>query len=584
MRSVIYTAVFILLLIPAVLFAAEETGGVENVFAYGAGLRALGMGGAFTAMEGDSSLTYWNPGAMAFNQYKEVSLFGTRTIADSYYFSGFYTNPTMSLGTIGIGGLGVTTGGIESYDEYASPITSASSNYFHYQLLIGYGYNFRWGLGLGGSVKIEQMRITEYKGAGMSFDLGAYYSFKRLPWLSVGAVVQDVWGTGIKIADEFEKNTRIYKAGAASTFLLGKAQTTRLTLAFDTRFYTDNYNPDPGSLLHDMSLGAELAFSEQLMFRTGYRYFTFSSLFSDLPQGISLGMTVKRWGFGLDYAVTFEDSDWQGPAELLMRVGLSYRFGKSIDEKKREQAEAIRSQIDDGIREATQDYEQQLEDLSAEYEKEQEQLLQDLETSYQKKLESVDETIEDARQEIIADLSAQFEADKQKTLEELADQYEDDRETLERRLIDERSDYEEQMETLQRQFEEEKVTIREQTSADETFKSENYAKGLQLYSDGKYEDALAAFEAVSAADENYLNVKEYMARSRAEMKDVGSYDKEILDFYYAGIDLFVQKRYKDAITEWEKILEIDPYNKLAIRNIKEAEDRLRKLEELGIEE
>ena len=35
---------------------------------------------------------------------------------------------------------------------------------------------------------------------------------------------------------------------------------------------------------------------------------------------------------------------------------------------------------------------------------------------------------------------------------------------------------------------------------------------------------------------------------------------------------------------WQQILEIDPYNKLAYRNIAEAEARLRKIEELGISE
>jgi len=75
-----------LLLLPIAVFGAVETGGVDSIFSYGAGLRALGMGGAFTAMIHDPSLAYWNPGAMAFNQHKEISLFGTRSIADSYYF------------------------------------------------------------------------------------------------------------------------------------------------------------------------------------------------------------------------------------------------------------------------------------------------------------------------------------------------------------------------------------------------------------------------------------------------------------------------------------------------------------------
>ena len=174
-----------LLFLPLTLSAQVETGGVDNIFSYGAGLRALGMGGAFTAMKHDPTLAYWNPGAMAFNQHKEFSLFGTRTIASSYYFSGFYTNPTINLGTLSIGSLGMYTSGIQSYDENASPITGAKTDYLHYQILLSYGYNFKFGLGVGATAKIEQMRITDYKGTGASFDVGVLYTPPPLPWLSL---------------------------------------------------------------------------------------------------------------------------------------------------------------------------------------------------------------------------------------------------------------------------------------------------------------------------------------------------------------------------------------------------------------
>lgn len=563
---------------------SDETGGAENVFSYGTSLRALGMGSAFTAMTKDATLAYWNPGAMAFNQYREVALFGQRTIASSYYFSGFYTNPTLSLGTLSIGGLGVYTGGIESYDENASPLTGVSSSYLHYQLLLSYGYGFRWGMGIGATAKVEQLRITEYRGAGASFDVGIYYGPPKLPWLSFGAVVQDVYGTGLRIADEFEENTRIYKAGIATNFLIGKNRTTRLSFALDSRLYNDNYNPDPGPLLYDLSFGSELAFGEWLMFRLGYARFTFDSLFQNLPQGISAGMSVRQWGLGIDYALTFEDSDWQGAAELFMRIGLSYRFGKSMDERRRNQAEELRARIDGEIREATRKYDEQLAQLSLQYDREKESIISRMEEEYRDRVAKIDETIEDARQDIIADLTAQLEAEKRSALESLSSDYSRQRATLESQLSEERSSYERRIQSLQQQFEREKVTMKEQLTADETFKSDRYARGLQLYADGYYDEALLAFEEVARADPNYLKVQDYLQLTRAEMKDVTTYSPEILALYYRGIDLFVQKKYGGAIVEWKKILAIDPYNKLALKNIKEAEDRLRKLRELGISE
>jgi tetratricopeptide (TPR) repeat protein len=567
----------------AAALAAVETGGVDGVFSYGAGLRALGLGGAFTAMRQDPSLAYWNPGAMPFNQHKEISLFGTRTIASSYYFSGFYTNPTINLGTLSVGALGIYTNGIESYDEFGSPITGANSSYLHYQILLSYGYNFKFGLGVGATAKIEQMRVTDYKGTGASFDLGALYTHPKLPWLSVGVVVQDIYGTGIKLLNEFEKPTRVYKAGIATNFPLGADKKNRLSIALDSRFYWDNYNP-AGSrqLLYDFSLGTELSFAEQLMFRAGYRNFSPEAAFQSIPKGISIGFGIRRWGFGLDYAVTFEDSDWQGPLELLMRVGLSYRIGKSIDEKKTADAEKIRQQIDEGIRKATESYEGKISQLEEQYTQQKERITQDIEQAYQEKVATLEQTSETQRQQL-STLKAQAEADKQRSLDQLNQQYNKQRAELELQLSRDRNALNQRLNDLQRQYEQQK-RVSTEGLAGEKQKSALYEQGLSYFADGKYPEALDVFNRLSTLDPGYLKVQEYVQRTKAQLRDVDTYSPEVLQIYYKGLDLFIQKKYREAIAEWTKILKHDPYNKLALRNIREADERLRKLTELGIKE
>jgi tetratricopeptide (TPR) repeat protein len=573
----------ILLLVPLapVVYAADEVGGIENIFSFGAGLRAIGMGTAFIAMTDDPTLAYWNPGAMAFNQYKEISIFGSRTFAETYYFAGFYSNPTVNIGTLSVGALGIYTNGIESFDENASPITGASTSSLNYQILLSYGYNFRWGLGVGATAKVEQLRITDSKGTGASFDVGVYYNIPKLSWLSVAAVVQDVYGTGIKLEDEFEKATRTYKLGVASNFNL-KNEKYRLSIAMDSRFFKDNFNPTPGELLWDLSLGSEFALADTLMFRLGYRNFTFSDAFQNFPERVSVGVGVRRWGFGVDYAVSFEDSDFQGPLELLMRLGISYRFGTSMDEKKKKQAEDIRKQIDDGIREATAEFEDKLANLEDQYTRDKEQIERGLDEKYEQQIAELDKGLEESKQEIDR-ITAQLETEKQTSLEELTNQYQQEKSAIEQQLSQDRAQYEAQIARLEQQFEAEK-NARQKLAADEAFKSERYALGLQLYADGDFEQALAEFETVARFDSGYLKVQEYIQLTKAEMRDVTTYSPEILNLYFNGIDLFVQKKYEEAITEWNKILEIDPYNKLALRNIKEAKSRLRRLKELGISE
>jgi tetratricopeptide (TPR) repeat protein len=263
-----------------------------------------------------------------------------------------------------------------------------------------------------------------------------------------------------------------------------------------------------------------------------------------------------------------------------MRLGISYRFGLSMEEKKAKIAEDIRRQIDEGIRKVTETYEDKLEELTVEYNQEKDRIIRQLDEKYEEKVSELDESLEESRQEI-NNLTTQLEEEKQALMEDLEQQYASQRAAIESQFAEERSTYEGQISRLQERFEEE-TSLSEKLLADEAFKSQKYALGLQLYSDGEYDEALTEFETVARFDPDYLSVQEYINRTKAELRDVKTYSPEILAIYYRGIDLFVQKNYEGAITEWEKILEIDPYNKLARRNIKEARDRLRKLRELGI--
>ena len=55
-------------------------------------------------------------------------------------------------------------------------------------------------------------------------------------------------------------------------------------------------------------------------------------------------------------------------------------------------------------------------------------------------------------------------------------------------------------------------------------------------------------------------------------------EEAIRGHYLRGMAHFSKDEYAQAITEWEKILEIDPTNESVQRNIDEAKERLRQLE------
>ncbi len=558
--------------VPLALHAQNESGGVENVFSYGTGLRALGMGSAFTAMTEDPYLGYWNPGAMAYNQYMEIAAFGTRLIADTYYLSAYYTHPTTRFGTLSFGGIGVYTNGIESYDENASPITDASTSYLQYQLLLSYGYGFKFGLGIGGTAKVEQIRITDYKGAGASFDIGVYYNPKPIPWLALGAVIQDVYGTGIKLVDQFEQNTRIFKFGVATNFPLGEKS--RLSLALDTRFFKDNYSSSSGNLIYDFSFGSEVAFfDEMLALRAGVANLNPGAI--ALPSGLSFGIGVRFIGIGVDYAISFADSDWQETLDLLMRLGLSYRFGKSMDERRQAEAQDVQDQINAAIAQATEQFDEERRALQEEYDAEASRIKQGYDDQISAVINDSKLTIEQ-KEEVISNLEQQREADISAITATLTGQITG----LNRQLEEQRIGYEQALLDLEARYEIEQQQLTDIAAQ----KSRLYADGLQAFSEGRYEDAESAFREVSALDPEYLKVEEYIGRSQAMQKEITDQPDQIKQLYREGLDLFVNKQYQSAIDKWEEILSIDPYNKLATQSIQEAQRRLKKLEELGIEE
>ena len=76
--------VCLLLMLTMSLSAQSKVGSSGAAFlGSGVGSRAIGMGGAFSAVGGDASILYWNPGAMANVQKSEVLLSKANWLVES---------------------------------------------------------------------------------------------------------------------------------------------------------------------------------------------------------------------------------------------------------------------------------------------------------------------------------------------------------------------------------------------------------------------------------------------------------------------------------------------------------------------
>jgi len=206
----------------------------------GVSARALGMGGAFTAIADDPSAIVWNPGATAQLRHTHAQfMYSGQSLDRAYNFLAIcqglpWGKDAGSLGTVHIGVINYTVGDIPSYDvagNYLGTFNDSENAY-----LIGYSFGFlprrssekaqgdiRTAGGsdgfdntvfIGGNYKYYYTSLAGYHSKGSGFDAGALY--KVVPkYLSVGFTAQELgakakWDTESGRTDPFQT---IYRFG-----------------------------------------------------------------------------------------------------------------------------------------------------------------------------------------------------------------------------------------------------------------------------------------------------------------------------------------------------------------------------------
>ncbi|MBL7995606.1 PorV/PorQ family protein [bacterium] len=105
---------------------------------------------------------------------------------------------------------------------------------------------------------------------------------------------------------------------------------------------------------------------------------------------------------------------------------------------------------------------------------------------------------------------------------------------------------------------------------------ESTRSGLDAYQKADYQAAMEAFEQALLIDPSNETVKEYhkksIVRGFATFKNLeGDQEKT----YLQGVDLYVEGKYEQAIIIWQRILEKDPLNKRVLKAVDKAEEQLR---------
>ena len=279
--------------------------------AIGVGGRALGMGGAFSAVANDVTAGYYNPAGLANLNYPQISLMHAEQFGNLVNYD--YGSVAIPYGTDMTFGISLVRLGVDGIPDTREALVDPEGNVvydiadprnrinpsliteFSNQDWVAYlsfakrqTENFYWGA----NVKIIRRDIAEFSATGIGFDVGALYT--PIENLYFGANVQDVtttlvaWSTGRN-----ELVTPTAKVGAAYMWhVLGGIITPAVD--FDVRFENRRSSAygNLGPVSFDTHAGLEYTFKNLFSIRGGY---------NDVKQ-FTVGAGIKLPKLNIDYS------------------------------------------------------------------------------------------------------------------------------------------------------------------------------------------------------------------------------------------------------------------------------------------
>lgn len=162
----------------------------------GAGARATGLGGAFTALADDATAGYWNPAGLGqMNLY----LYGAAmqyvylpNDAFGSYLAYAFQLPT--IGSFALSWTNVTIGSIQKRDAAGQPGESFTT--YENVIYLSYGrksFDLLKGLYLGASLKLLQQHLGQTTGLGHGLDVGMIWQPILYLDHTIGLAVQNIY-------------------------------------------------------------------------------------------------------------------------------------------------------------------------------------------------------------------------------------------------------------------------------------------------------------------------------------------------------------------------------------------------------
>jgi tetratricopeptide (TPR) repeat protein len=159
-------------------------------------------------------------------------------------------------------------------------------------------------------------------------------------------------------------------------------------------------------------------------------------------------------------------------------------------------------------------------------------------------------------------------------------------------ILEVRPDYKDArnlLKEMEREKEETKVVV---TKQDERKAEELYDQGVALYREEKLQEAVRVWQKAVEINPEFVEARVFLSKAETKIRNLEKYasaksDKQgskkelsedlrikVKKHYLDGINYYMAGLYKEAISEWEEVLKIDPdYENVRI-NIERAKNRL----------
>jgi len=314
---------------------AENDGGARSVFAYGAGNRALSLGGAYGALANDASAPLWN--AAGLGRVDRTQLLFTQA---SYYGIGMneqFASIALPHWKWGVGSVTFrrfAVDGIERRDDRNVLVDSDLSD-SETELLLGYGRNFGTAWSAGAALKVRRQSLAGLTDSGVGLDVGVMAMPLELltpngryrDRVTLGLAIRNLVQPGLRLMQENVADPTGVRFGAAFHApifdrLFRVAMDVEKTSRMDARLHT----------------GVEFNVHPLLAVRAG------------ISDGqLTTGMGIEYSGVTVDYA--FEQND----IENVHRIGAALSFGPTVGQSRKAAVDArereLQQRFDQAFRE-----------------------------------------------------------------------------------------------------------------------------------------------------------------------------------------------------------------------------------------